>query len=518
MGLYSLFRPRFDRRSSMTYLYVVLITFALLVILPAGAFWQRERYLFLILPLLFLISGQVLVRLMGRLPLPSLARGWGVALLPLLVTLFVGLTGTREAYPQEWGYDLAFRYLRDRWNPDEGDLIVTPMSTASMLYLGRNDFFAIQQGYEEYIVSRPGDHLPADLWTATPIITSTAEFVQILTDAPRVWFVTDGWRFQTRYNTDFIVTVLNHMELEFNERGAMVFRADGYEPLPEPPVQHDRRVDFGDQIALTGFDLSSVGLGPGDTLGIRLRWQSLDGARPAYTVFLHLVRPDGRGVAGVDELLLGGFYQPDLWPPSQVVPDRHQVALPFSLEPGRYRLDLGLYLPGEPDEKLSAGGSERIPLAMIPVGETQQARLPSTAVAVDVDYGPIRLLGYELEHAQRDTPYALDLTLYWQATAPVDRDYSVFVHLVDQEGDLVTQDDAPPGDPFFGTTTWLPGVIVPDRHALSLPAGSPLGDYLLRVGLYHPSSEDRLPATGPSGEPLGDSLQIDPVRVGSSSP
>jgi hypothetical protein len=512
VGLYFLFRPRFHRRSPLTFLYVVLVAFVLLIVLPTGAFWQRERYLFLLLPILFLVGGEVMVRLLDPLPLSAHARSWQKVVLPLVFALFVGLTGTRSAYVQEWGNDLAFRYLRDRWNPDEGDLVVTSMSTASMLYLGQNDYFAIQKGYEEYLVNRPSDNLPSDLWTATPAITTTAGFVDLLSTAPRVWFVTDGWRFQTRYDVDFILMVLDQMDLEFNERGAMVFRGEGYRPLPEPAVQQERRANFADQMALTDFDLSPATPNPGHELEITLHWQALEGAQPAYTTFLHLVQPGGRGVAGVDEPLLGGFYQPDLWPQGQVLPDRHRLRLPPDLAPGYYRLDLGLYLSGQPEQKLAVGGGDRLPLAMLPVGELASSPFPSTPAFVDFD--PIRLTGYDLEQ----TAGSIGLVLHWQAMAPVDRDYTVFVHLVDGDGAKITQGDAPPGDPFFGTSTWLPGTVVLDAHRLTLPDDIPVGDYGLLVGLYHQPSGERLPATGSQGESLGDAIRLGPISMGSGSP
>jgi 4-amino-4-deoxy-L-arabinose transferase-like glycosyltransferase len=145
-GLYFLFRPRFDRRSPLTYLYVVFTSVVALLILLANETWQRERYLFLVLPLLFLIGGEVLSRLLNLVPALRRPRAWQTALLAALVALFVGLTGAPMAYVQEWGYDLAFRTLRDQYQPAPGDRIVTSMCTAAMLYLGQCDAFAIQQG------------------------------------------------------------------------------------------------------------------------------------------------------------------------------------------------------------------------------------------------------------------------------------------------------------------------------------------------------------------------------------
>jgi hypothetical protein len=466
-GLYFLLRPRFDRRSPLTYLYVVLVGMVGLLVVLANESWQRERYLFLVLPLLLLIGGEVLSRLLRLVPALRRPHAWQSALLAVLVALFVGLIGAPTAYVQEWGYDLAFRSLRQQFQPAAGDRIATSMCTASMLYLGQCDAFAIQQGYEEYVKNRPEDGVPADLWTATPMLTTTAEFTNLLASAPRVWFVADGWRFQARYQPDFILTVLDQMELVHNERGVMVFRGEGYALLPEPAVQRQRRADFGDELALTGFGLSSTQLHPGDELQITLDWQGLALAGPAYTAFLHLVTPEGVGVAGVDEPVLHGLYQPDLWPRDQTLPDRHTLSLPPNLPSGRYRLDVGLYPSDQPGALLPVVDSDHLPLAMLAVGEATTPSPP--AQETDVVFGDqIRLLGYDLECSAQSR--ACSLQLHWQAVAAMERDYTVFVHVVDASGEFATQDDHPPGDPFFPTSTWLPGEIVLDQHTLMLQA------------------------------------------------
>jgi hypothetical protein len=514
IGLAFVFRPRFDRRSPLTYLYVVVLGFGALLVLLAGATWQRERYLFLVLPLLFLIGGQALTRLLGLIPALRHPRPWQSAILALLVALWVGLTGSQTAYVQEWGYDQAFRYLRDQ-QPDDADRIVTSMSTASMLYLERNDGFAIQQGYEEYLVPRPTDGVVADLWTATPAITTTAAFTELLNTSPRVWFVTDGWRFQTRYEPDFILTVLNQMELVYNERGAMIFRGEGYAPVPQPSIVRERRADFGRELALTRFGLSSPGPNPGDELEATLYWQALDDAGPAYTAFLHLVGPDGTRVAGVDEPVLGGLYQPDLWDKDRSFPDRHRLTIPLDLPPGRYRLDLGLYYPGQPEQPLDVAGGDRIPLASLTVGES--TRTPPPENHTDAEFGgKIRLVGYDLSCDLR--PAACDLHLHWQALRPMELDYTVFVHLADPDGAIIAQGDGPPGDPFFPTSTWLPGQTVISRHALELPADTSPGSYTLLTGLYYAPTGDRLQAVDADGRQIGDALPLTTISVGSEAP
>lgn len=511
-GLPVLVHPRFDRRSPLAYLYLVFGAFSLLIIFGAGAFWQRERYLFLVLPLLFLISGEALTWLLKLIP--ALRQRSFALFVPFVVIVWIGLTGAPDAYVQEWGYDLAFRFLRDQDLP-AGDRIVTSMSTAAHLYLGRDDAFAIQRGYEEYVVAPPEIGQPVDLWTATPVLTRTAEFVDLLTASPRLWFVTDGWRFQTRYEPDFIQTVLEQMDLVYDERGVLLFRGEGYAPPPVPAVQRQRQADFGAALRLTGLGLSAARPKSGDELEITLHWQALDQVGPEYTVFLHLIAPDGAvgGVAGLDEPLLGGLYQPTLWPTGATVSDPHRLSLPPDIPPGRYRLDLGLYPSGQPDQLLPVEGWDRLPLAALTVGDVAT---PPPAMPTDVTFGDaIRLLGYDLDPV---TGRESRITLHWQAAAPMSRNYTVFVHALDAQGNIVAQDDGPPGDPFFPTITWLPGDVVLDARLLTWPAGTPAGEYTLLVGLYYQPSAERLPAVDAAGDALGDALPLTTIVVGPESP
>lgn len=515
-GLYFLFRPRFDRLAPLTYLYVIFAAVLIPLLVLAGPTWQNERYLFMLLPILFAMGGQALADLLDLWPVVKRALAWQPAGLALATALFVGLTGSPAAYAQEWGYDLAFRYLRDRWEPAAGDRVATISPSACALYLEECDYFAIQRGYEEFIVSRPVDGLPADLWTATPVLTETTDFVDLLAVAPRVWLVTDGWRFQTRYEASFIQTVLDQMVLEYDERGVMVFRGEGLSSLAEPPILRDRKADFAGQVALNGFGLSSADPSPGDQVEITLYWEAMEGAGTAYTAFLHLLAPDGRGVGGIDESMLRGLYQPALWPEGVTFADRHQLTVPADLAPGRYRLDVGLYPQDQPETLLPVGGGDRLPLAMLTVGEVAVSPPSST---VSVDFGrQIRLLGYDLQGSVGEAPGRLNITLHWQCLVPVARDYTVFAHLVSPDGTIVTQDDGPPGDPFFPTSTWLPGTAVLDSRSLVLPAGAVAGEYALLIGLYYQPTEERLEVTGADGEPMGDAFRLAPISIGARSP
>jgi hypothetical protein len=95
----------------------------------------------------------------------------------------------------------------------------------------------------------------------------------------------------------------------------------------------------------------------------------------------------------------------------------------------------------------------------------------------------------------------------------MDRDYTVFVHLLAEEGSLVTQDDGPPRSGDYPTSFWSPGERIADQHVLNI-ADLPSGTYGLRVGMYLLETGQRLPVTNPRGERVGsDAISLAEVHL-----
>jgi len=106
----------------------------------------------------------------------------------------------------------------------------------------------------------------------------------------------------------------------------------------------------------------------------------------------------------------------------------------------------------------------------------------------------IMILDYAISAPTEITP-TLNLTLTWQAVAPVPDDYTVFVHILAPE-DKIAQRDSRPCDGECPTPGWQPGEIVVDRHRLHLPLDAPPGPYRLAVGLYLLDSGERAAVVG----------------------
>lgn len=137
--------------------------------------------------------------------------------------------------------------------------------------------------------------------------------------------------------------------------------------------------------------------------------------------------------------------------------------------------------------------------------------LPPQATPVTVAFGDvIRLIGYELPNTEAFRPGDnLDITLYLEQTRPSERPWSLFVHVVDDAGIIVTQEDRYPFLGLLDTTRIPSGTRWQEPVRLRLPdtAFTPATIHL-QLGFYNLSTMERLPVTGPEGLAWGDHIRL----------
>jgi hypothetical protein len=81
------------------------------------------------------------------------------------------------------------------------------------------------------------------------------------------------------------------------------------------------------------------------------------------------------------------------------------------------------------------------------------------------------LHGYTLSSPQVRAGDILQLTLFWEALQSIPSRYKVFVHVLDEAGQVLAQRDAEPGGGAKLTTTWQPGDVLLDNYGVVIPFG-----------------------------------------------
>jgi hypothetical protein len=146
------------------------------------------------------------------------------------------------------------------------------------------------------------------------------------------------------------------------------------------------------------------------------------------------------------------------------------------------------------------------------LSETELEKIPSP-MAVTFD-DQMKLLGYEVDRETVRPGESLSVTLYWQALAPMERNYSVFVHLLDENDLVLASQDTFPGQGTYPTRLWLAGDAIADVYTIVVPptAFTP-NSAQLEVGLYEFDSGKRLAVYGSQGESLGDNVRFHRIEV-----
>lgn len=291
--------------------------------------------------------------------------------------------------------------------------------------------------------------------------------------------------------------------------------------LPDAMMTTD--VEAGAELALVGLGkqhLDAVTVLPGETLTVTLAWRALAQPSQDYSVFVHLTDVDGLIVAQADSMPLGGRAPTSMWQPGEIYVDTHRVTIPATAyTPNEAHWAVGLYNAHEAVQP-------RLPLKAVALSEhvqvvddaarfgtvtllTPEGTTPNPLV-VDFDDG-VTLVGYRFNHRRVAPGDTLAVTLYWQARQPITGDYTIFVHLLDEELQMYGGSDDQPTLP---TPTWFVDTVIEDEHTFVVPDSAVPGVYQIELGLYTRPDFDRLPLLEADGAEGADRLLLGPLHVG----
>lgn len=269
-------------------------------------------------------------------------------------------------------------------------------------------------------------------------------------------------------------------------------------------------IRWGD-VTLLGADIPKESVPPGAILLVRLYWRAEVAAPAAEAVRLALRSADGEEWSVRRSAPVDGDYPFSQWAAGEVVRDTHPWRLDPEMPAGEYTIHLTLVgADGRVMGETTLGTLEV-------AGRPRRFDVPPMQHRVGARLGDVaELLGYDVVE-----PVApggvLSITLYWRAIGPSEVPLTAFVHLLDSENRVRGQVDHVPGDGAYPTTGWLPGEVLVDTYHVPVSADLPLGRYPVEVGMYDPATGVRLPVVNAAGEPIGDRVLLEPVRVEAGS-
>ncbi|MFP3895675.1 MAG: ArnT family glycosyltransferase [Anaerolineales bacterium] len=116
------------------------------------------------------------------------------------------------------------------------------------------------------------------------------------------------------------------------------------EPQTErPDITDEYEANLGKSVRLLGYDLPDTQIQPGGNLSLTLYWECLDNMKTDYTVFVHLLGPDGEIYGQRDTFPLNGRLPTTLWVPQEILSDPYTIDVADDTPVGNYSIAIGMY-------------------------------------------------------------------------------------------------------------------------------------------------------------------------------
>ncbi len=124
---------------------------------------------------------------------------------------------------------------------------------------------------------------------------------------------------------------------------------------------------------------------------------------------------------------------------------------------------------------------------------------------------PVQLTEWSIQ-SEASAGEAVDVGLVWRALGKIDAYYSIYVKLLDGEGNAIAAWDGEPRNGQAPTLQWVPGETIEDTVTLTIPASAPPGDYVVEAGMYRAADLARCLTLDKDGTPV-DRILLGVVHV-----
>jgi len=503
LALFLLLRRGMDRQRRLSILYLFLYSLIYLIFMSLGA-TKAERYLLPLFPVMDLLTALALCRF-GPTVFSRLRLVWWPTTLIVATLLQAGFSLPHHPY-----------YL-SYYNPLVGGGYQAPR----FLLVGWGE--GLDQ-VAEYLNTQPGE-----IRVASGYSGQLKPFCK-----GQVWGLNEQNLLTVlyKYEASYVVLYISHAQRNMPSPAvvlyfrslepehvvrihgveyARIYRMPAFLPDEILPIEHRQPVNFGDEIQFLGYSLEPDNE---DVIGVTLYWRALGAVSGDYIAHLKLVNAVYHLWGQAEGRPSWGGTPTNQWQEGEVFDSYHEIKPRPGTPPGIYQIELSLY---EPYQQRSLNPADDQILLLGPVKMPRRA--PPPVEALDIERrveanlgGKVQLLGYNIKSGFRPGD-GIHLTLFWQASREMEKDYTVFTHLIDSGGKIWGQKDNPPVDGFYPTSQWEEGDIVRDQYDLVISPDAPPGEYWIEVGVYLAETGERLEVYGEEGLLLENRILLSPPVI-----
>lgn len=252
-------------------------------------------------------------------------------------------------------------------------------------------------------------------------------------------------------------------------------------PVAAPPSSARPVYAEFEDVALVAYERSDRRYSAGDHVRLTLYWQVLAPSTVDNSLYLRLVDDNQQTIGSYTTYPGAGSLRTSKWREAAIYPDEYIIPI-SSAAYGSYPFVLRVaWQNGEGSILATDAAGRQIEPVLLDIGAVVTPRQHTAALEFNEILGDdqpvfdevIRLEGFQLDISRNE------ISLHWKADSAPEENYTIFAHLLDESGDILSQADAAPRLP---TRYWRWGETFSTFH--QFPPEPLMLDHQVAVGLY----------------------------------
>lgn len=236
-------------------------------------------------------------------------------------------------------------------------------------------------------------------------------------------------------------------------------------------------INYDNKIHLQKVEITNETIHYDNLLKITYYWKPLKPINEDYIVFVHFLDGSGNIIFQQDHEPYYGLSPTSRWKPNEIIKESYWTKIPPIVPKGRYYIKIGLY-------------NKKGRLPVVTQNNEISDKIEDIQNPDSINYNnTIEFMGYDIDKTQIGQDGKFKITYYWKSLEKTEKDHTIFVHFLNETGQIGFQDDYKPS---IQTSNWTMGMIYKETKIVDVPKGAEIGDYYLFLGLYT-AKEGRVP-------------------------
>lgn len=247
---------------------------------------------------------------------------------------------------------------------------------------------------------------------------------------------------------------------------------------------------WDDGIVLLGSMMSPLRATQGEHINLETCWRSDQVVHKHYVFYAQLLDNSLNPLGQRDTHTGLGTFPTSAWKPGNVfcesypIPVNAELASPLAAD-----VQIGFYdydsLQKIPAYNVSGELLERVIIGKVKLMPTTQSSIIQHENDVNIQFENfVSISGYTWSSENIHPGDTLKIQISWEVTNPMEVSYTIFAHLLSNDGNIITQHDRIPVNGSYPTNYWDTNETIVDEKSFTIPDMTPSGETMLAVGLY----------------------------------